>query len=54
MIKSLGFIQNIDEPCVYKKIQEKFVAFPVLYVHDILLIGNDVGVLTTIKRWLAK
>ncbi|KAH9704344.1 hypothetical protein KPL70_011418 [Citrus sinensis] len=53
-IKSLGFIQNIDEPCVYKKIQEKSVAFLILYVDDILLIGNDIGVLTTIKSWLAK
>ena len=53
-IKSLGFIQNIDEPCVYKKIQEKFVAFLVLCADNILLIGNDIGVLTTIKIWLAK
>ncbi|KAH9743690.1 hypothetical protein KPL70_003387 [Citrus sinensis] len=53
-IKSLGFIQNIDEPCVYKKIQEKSVAFLILYVDDILLIGNDIGILTTIKSWLAK
>ncbi|KAK9187740.1 hypothetical protein WN944_019139 [Citrus x changshan-huyou] len=53
-IKSLGFIQNIDEPCVYKKIQGKFVAFLVLCVDNILLIGNDIGVLTTIKIWLAK
>ena len=41
-IKSFGFIQNIDEPCVYKKIQGKSVAFLVLYVDDILLIGNDI------------
>ncbi|KAH9697148.1 hypothetical protein KPL71_023495 [Citrus sinensis] len=53
-IKSFGFIQNIDEPCVYKKIQEKSVSFLILYVDDILLIGNDIGVLTTIKSWLAK
>ena len=29
------------------------VAFLVLYVDDILLIGNDVGHLTDIKKWLA-
>ena len=29
------------------------VAFLVLYVDDILLIGNDVGMLSTIKVWLA-
>ncbi|KAH9698286.1 reverse transcriptase Ty1/copia-type domain-containing protein [Citrus sinensis] len=54
VIKSLGFIQNIDEPCAYKKTQKKFVAFLVLCVDNILLIGNDIGVLTTIKIWLAK
>ena len=53
-IKSLRFIQNIDELCVYKKIQENFVTFLILYVDDILLIGNNIGVLTTIKSWLAK
>ena len=29
------------------------VAFLVLYVDDILLIGNDVGMLSTVKVWLA-
>ena len=29
------------------------VAFLVLYVDDILVIGNDVGMLSTIKVWLA-
>ena len=54
MIKSFGFIHNIDEPCVYKKIYKKSVAFLVLYVDNILLVENDIGVLTTIKSWLAK
>lgn len=53
-MKSFGFIHNIDKPCVYKKIQEKSVAFLILSVDDILLIGNDVGVMTTIKSWLVK
>ena len=53
-IKSFGFIQNIDEQCVYQKIKGKSIPFLVLYVDDILLIGNDIGVLTTIKSWLAK
>ncbi|KAA0034955.1 gag/pol protein [Cucumis melo var. makuwa] len=52
-IKSYGFDQNVDEPCVYKKINKGKVAFLVLYVDDILLIGNDVGYLTDIKAWLA-
>ncbi|KAA0067047.1 gag/pol protein [Cucumis melo var. makuwa] len=45
-IKSYGFDQNVDEPCVYKKINKGKVAFLVLYVDNILLIKNDVGYLT--------
>ncbi|TYK26934.1 gag/pol protein [Cucumis melo var. makuwa] len=52
-IKSYGFNRNVDEPCVYKKINKGKVAFLVLYVDDILLIGNDVGYLTDVKAWLA-
>ena len=52
-MKSFGFTQNLDEPCVYKKSQGKEVAFLVLYVDDILLIGNDVGMLSTVKVWVA-
>ena len=52
-VKSFGFIQNMDEPCVYKKHEENVVVFLVLYVDDILLIGNDIGVLSTVKIcWL--
>ena len=53
-VKSFGFTQNLDEPYVYKKSQGKVVAFLVLYVEDILLIGIDVGMLSTVKVWLAK
>ena len=48
-IKSFGFEQNLDEPCVYKRHQDKVVMFLVLYVDDILLIGNDVGVMSSVK-----
>ena len=44
----------MDEPCVYKKSEGKVIAFLVLYVDDILLIMNDVGMLSTIKVLLAK
>ena len=43
----------MDEPCVYKKIVNSTVVFLVLYVDDILLIGNNVGFLIDIKHWLA-
>jgi len=52
-VKSFGFIQNVDEPCVYKKASGSAIAFLVLYVDDILLIGNDVGLLSKIKVWLS-
>ena len=52
-IKSFGFEQNPDESCVYKRCNGNVVIFLVLYVDDILLIGNDVGVLSSVKVWLS-
>ena len=54
VIKEFGFIQNIDEPCVYKKVSGSTVVFLVLYVDDILLIGNDIPTLQSVKSWLGK
>ena len=53
-VKQFGFIKNEDEPCVYKKISGSAVVFLVLYVDDILLIGNDVPTLQNVKAWLGK
>ena len=47
-IKSFGFDQCPDESCVYKKRNGNVVVFVLLYVDDILLIGNDVGVLSLV------
>ena len=52
-IKSYGFHQNLDEACVYKLNREKSVVFLVLYIDDILLIGDNVKLLIEIKNWLA-
>ena len=52
-VKSFGFVQSPDEPCVYKKSSSNVVVFLVLYVDDILLIGNDVGTLSSIKVQLS-
>ena len=49
-IKSYGFDQNIDEPCLYKYIKDHNVVFLVLYIDDILLIGNKIELLTDIKK----
>ena len=51
-VKEFGFIQNEDEPCVYKRVSGSHVSFLVLYVDDILLIGNDIPSLKAVKTWL--
>ena len=38
----------------YKKINENAITFLVLYMNDILLIENDILILTSIKVWLSK
>ncbi|KAL0455115.1 UNVERIFIED_CONTAM: Retrovirus-related Pol polyprotein from transposon TNT 1-94 [Sesamum latifolium] len=45
--------KNDYDPCIYKKISGSPVAYLVLYVGDILLIGNDVKMLGDIKAWLS-
>ena len=53
-VKQYGFIKNEDEPCVYKKVGGSMIVFLILYVDDILLIGNDVPTLQQVKSWLGK
>ena len=48
-VKYFGFIQYQDEPFVYKKCNKNVVVFLILYVDDIILIGNDVGTLSSVK-----
>ena len=52
VIKAFGFVQNVKEFCVYKKPSGSSVAFLVLYEDDILLIGNDVKFLESVKEYL--
>ncbi|KAL4310633.1 hypothetical protein GQ457_01G017150 [Hibiscus cannabinus] len=52
-IQEFGFIRNEDEPCVYKKFSGSIVSFLILYVDDILVIGNDIPALQSIKTWLS-
>ena len=54
VIKAYGFIQTFGEACIYKKVSGSFVAFLKLYVGDILLIGNDIEILDSIKGYLNK
>ena len=52
-IKEFEFIKNEDDPCVYKKVSGSAIVFLVLYVDDILLIGNNVSLLIEGKGWLS-
>ena len=47
-------MKNEDEPYVYKKVSGSAIVFLVLYVDDILLIGNDIPTLQSVKSWLGK
>ena len=54
LIKAYGFIQTFGEACIYKKVSASSVAFLILYMDDILLIGNDIEFLDSIKGYLNK
>ena len=49
-----AYIQTFGEACIYKKVSGSSVAFLILYVDDILLIGNDIEFLDSIKGYLNK
>lgn len=51
-IKSFGFDQCLNEPCVYQRCYGSVVIFLLLYVDDILLIRNELGVLSSLRVWL--
>jgi hypothetical protein len=52
VVKRSGFIQSEEEPCVYNKASGSSVVFLILYVDDILLIGNDILMLEAAKTSL--
>ncbi|KAL0299844.1 UNVERIFIED_CONTAM: Retrovirus-related Pol polyprotein from transposon TNT 1-94 [Sesamum angustifolium] len=49
VVRGYDFIKNEHVPCVYKKISGSSIANFVLYVDDIMLIGNDVKILGDVK-----
>ncbi|GKB55022.1 retrotransposon protein, putative, ty1-copia subclass, partial [Tanacetum coccineum] len=53
-IKKFGFVQNLDEPCVYQKASGSNVTFLILYVDDIIIIGNHIPSLQSVKDYLGK
>ncbi|GKA99100.1 retrotransposon protein, putative, ty1-copia subclass [Tanacetum coccineum] len=53
-IKKFGFTQNRDEPYVYQKASGSYVTFLILYVDDILIMGNNIPMLQDVKSYLGK
>ncbi|GJZ87781.1 retrotransposon protein, putative, ty1-copia subclass [Tanacetum coccineum] len=53
-IKRFGFAQNLDEPCVYQKASRSNVTFLILYVDDIIIMGNHIPSLQSVKDYLGK
>ncbi|GJY23608.1 retrotransposon protein, putative, ty1-copia subclass [Tanacetum coccineum] len=53
-VTQFGFSRSEDESCIYVKVSGSVVVFVVLYVDDILLIGNDIPTLQSVKDWLGK
>ncbi|GJS33658.1 retrotransposon protein, putative, ty1-copia subclass [Tanacetum coccineum] len=53
-IKKFGFDQNLDEPCVYQKASGSNVTFLILYVDDIIIMGNHIPSLQSVKNYLGK
>ena len=54
IVIEFGFSRSEGESCVYVKASGSIVSFLVLYVDDILLIGNDIPTLQEVKSWLGK
>ena len=54
MVIEFGFIKNQEDSCLYKKLSGSSVAFLILYVDDILLIGNDIRLLQSVKESLER
>ncbi|GJZ61494.1 retrotransposon protein, putative, ty1-copia subclass [Tanacetum coccineum] len=53
-IKKFGFAQNLDEPSVYQKASGSNVTFLILYVDDIIIMGNHIPSLQNVKSYLGK
>ncbi|GJX07504.1 retrotransposon protein, putative, ty1-copia subclass [Tanacetum coccineum] len=52
--RKFGFTQNPDDPCVYLKASGGKFAILILYVDDILLMGNNIPMLQDVKSYLGR
>nr|GEX15537.1 hypothetical protein [Tanacetum cinerariifolium] len=53
-VKKFRFSQNHNEPCVYVKASGSYVTFLILYVDDILIMGNNISMLQDVKSYLGR
>ncbi|GKA94703.1 retrotransposon protein, putative, ty1-copia subclass [Tanacetum coccineum] len=53
-IKIFRFAQNLDEPCVYQKASGSNVTFLILYVDDLIIMGNHIQSLQSVKDYLGR
>ena len=53
-VKEFSFSRSEDDSCVYVKAGGNIVTFLVLYVDNIILIGNDIPNLQEVNSWLGK
>ena len=54
VVISFGFEMNLADDCIYHKFSGSKYIFLILYVDDILLATNDIGLLHETKRFLLK
>nr|GEW09853.1 hypothetical protein [Tanacetum cinerariifolium] len=53
-IKKFGFTKNFVDSCVYLKDSGSYIAILILYVDDILLMGNNIPMLQDVKSYLGR
>nr|GEW25942.1 retrotransposon protein, putative, Ty1-copia subclass [Tanacetum cinerariifolium] len=52
--QKFGFTQNRDEPCVYLKASGSNITFLLLYIDDILFMGNNIPMLQDVKSYIGR
>nr|GEU94539.1 hypothetical protein [Tanacetum cinerariifolium] len=52
--RKFGFTPNCDKSCVYLKANESNVTFLILYVDDILILGNNIPMLQDVKSYIGR
>ncbi|GJX26620.1 retrotransposon protein, putative, ty1-copia subclass [Tanacetum coccineum] len=53
-IKKFGFARNLDEPCAYQKGSRSNLTLLILYVDDIIIMGNHIPSLQSVKSYFRK